>query len=430
MGARGAVRRAHGARLLLPQPVPLRLERPRADARAAAATRSPARSCAALFRRWRQWDWIAAQRTDRYVANSRTTQARIRTYFGRESEVVYPPVDTGALPARAGRRRTTRRLGADAAQADRGRDRRVQPAAAAADRRRRRTRLPGGCAELAGPTVQFAGRLPDAAVAEVLQGARALIVTAVEEFGIAAVESQAAGRPVIARRAGGALETVVDGVTGCFWSGGPEELAEAVRDFDDAAVDPRGCTRNAARFDAAGLPPGMLAEVEAACAIGAARRRERQPLASTRLCGAPRGTPTAELGRDRAGVLTAARLVLLAGPTVLAFFSGGYFDAPRAWAGLAAWLLVAVALATLPWPPRLGRPFCPSPPAGWSCSGRGACCRSRGRRAAATRTTPRSWCLCMWGRWRRRRCCSARARSGAGSSRRWPPDGRSPSTAT
>ena len=79
----------------------------------------------------------------------------------------------------------------------------------------------------AGPTIRFIGRLPDAAVAEILQGARALVVTAVEEFGIAAVESQAAGRPVIARRGGGALETIVDGVTGCFWSGGPEDLAQA-----------------------------------------------------------------------------------------------------------------------------------------------------------------------------------------------------------
>src|SRR3954463_4923767 len=48
----------------------------------------------ALFRRWRQWDWIAAQRVNRYVTNSRTTQARIRAYFGRESTVVHPPVET------------------------------------------------------------------------------------------------------------------------------------------------------------------------------------------------------------------------------------------------------------------------------------------------------------------------------------------------
>jgi O-Antigen ligase len=59
----------------------------------------------------------------------------------------------------------------------------------------------------------------------------------------------------------------------------------------------------------------------------------------------------------RAGVLTVARLVLLAGPTALAFFTGGYFPEAQAWAGLGVWLLVAVALVAGPWPPRLGRPF-------------------------------------------------------------------------
>src|SRR3954449_12329798 len=47
-----------------------------------------------LFRRWREWDWIAAQRVDRYVTNSRTTQARIKAYFGRDSRIIYPPVPT------------------------------------------------------------------------------------------------------------------------------------------------------------------------------------------------------------------------------------------------------------------------------------------------------------------------------------------------
>src|SRR5437763_65415 len=59
----------------------------------------------------------------------------------------------------------------------------------------------------------------------------------------------------------------------------------------------------------------------------------------------------------RAGVLTVARLVLLAGPTELAFFTGGYFPEAQAWAGVAVWALVAVALVALPWPPRLSRPF-------------------------------------------------------------------------
>jgi glycosyltransferase involved in cell wall biosynthesis len=137
---------------------------------------------------------------------------------------------------------------------------------------------------LAGPSVQLTGRQPDDIVAQILQGARALIVTAVEEFGIAAVESQAAGRPVIARRGGGALETILDGVTGCFWSGGSAELAEAVLGFDDEAVDPAECARNAARFDRSSFRAGIKAEVHAA-STSTARPSvgERQPLPSTRL---------------------------------------------------------------------------------------------------------------------------------------------------
>ena len=116
-----------------------------------------------------------------------------------------------------------------------------------------------------------------------MQSARALIVTAVEEFGIAGVESQAAGRPVIARYGGGALETVLDGVTGCFWSGGPEDLAQAVLRFDDAAIDPGACTRNARRFGIKSFREGLLSEIGAARASGGRPHGGRQPLASTRL---------------------------------------------------------------------------------------------------------------------------------------------------
>jgi glycosyltransferase involved in cell wall biosynthesis len=137
---------------------------------------------------------------------------------------------------------------------------------------------------LAGPTITFAGRLRDETVAEIMQTSRALIVTSIEEFGIAAVESQAAGRPVIARRGGGALETVIDGVTGCFWSGGPAELASTVLRFDDASIDPQACTENAARFDAKSFRRGILAEVDGAFTNGSRPPvGGRQPLASTRL---------------------------------------------------------------------------------------------------------------------------------------------------
>lgn len=234
------------------------------------------------FSRWRQWDWIAAQRTDRYVAISRTTQARIRAYFGREAQVVHPPVDTARFsPGPVGRHY----VAVSELMAHKQIDVAVEafnqlhlPLIVIGDGPAGRT-----LKRRAGPTIHFTGRLPDEAVSEILSGARALIVSSIEEFGIAAVESQASGRPVIARRGGGALETVVDGRTGCLWSGGPLELAQAVRDFDDAAIDPQACVRNAARFSVEMFRHGMVAQVEAALEAGSHRTAPRQPLVSTRL---------------------------------------------------------------------------------------------------------------------------------------------------
>ena len=84
-----------------------------------------------LFRRWREWDWIAAQRVDRYVTNSRTTQARIKAYFGRDSRIIYPPVATERFSPAAGGRSLPCALRARLAQADRRGDRGVQLSPAA-----------------------------------------------------------------------------------------------------------------------------------------------------------------------------------------------------------------------------------------------------------------------------------------------------------
>ena len=157
------------------------------------AARGPVARAAlgAVFQRWRQWDWIAAQRVDRYVTNSRTTQERIKSYFGRDSRVVHPPVElTRFAPAEPGEHyvvlselvshkridtavRAFTRLGLPLVIAGDGPD------------MRRLKRL-------AGPRVRFTGRITDAQVARLLATCRALVVTAVEEFGIAAVEAQAA----------------------------------------------------------------------------------------------------------------------------------------------------------------------------------------------------------------------------------------------
>jgi glycosyltransferase involved in cell wall biosynthesis len=227
----------------------------------------------ALFRRWRQWDWIAAQRVDRYVANSRATQKRISSYFGRESAVVYPPVETGRFsPGEVGdyylvlsELMPHKRIGV-AVEAFNRLGRTLLVVGDGPDARRLR--------RMAGPNVKLVGRVDDQRVAQLLSGCRALVVTATEEFGIAAVEAQAAGRPVIGLAAGGVCETVNEGVTGTLWTGGAEALAMAVSRFDVAAVDPAACVRNAQRFGVTRFQQALSREVEALVSESKPERHE------------------------------------------------------------------------------------------------------------------------------------------------------------
>lgn len=202
----------------------------------------------ALFRRWRVWDWVAAQRVDRYLTNSQATQDRIRSFWGRDADVVHPPVRTDRFqPGEVGDHYLV--------LSELMSHKRIDTAVKAFTKLRKPLVVVGGGPEMrrlrrmAGPTVHFAGHVDDSQVGELLSSCRALVVTATEEFGIAAVEAQAAGRPVLARSEGGALETVVGGVTGALWTGDHEELAALVDRFDTSAVDPEDCVRNAARFD-------------------------------------------------------------------------------------------------------------------------------------------------------------------------------------
>jgi glycosyltransferase involved in cell wall biosynthesis len=217
-----------------------------------------------VMRRWRHWDWVAAQRVGRYVANSEATRRRIATCFGREADVVHPPVaiERFAPGTPGGYHLTVSAL---------MRHKRLDVAVEAftrlglplvvvgdgPDARRLRA--------MAGPTVRFAGRVGDAEVAELLAGCRALVVPGHEEFGIAAVEAQAAGRPVIGLRGSGLAETVVEGVTGAFFDRPePGALIAALAAFDDAAIDPAACVANAARFGPAAFEAGLRACVQAA----------------------------------------------------------------------------------------------------------------------------------------------------------------------
>jgi glycosyltransferase involved in cell wall biosynthesis len=235
-----------------------------------------------IFQRWRQWDWIAAQRVDAYVANSETTRRRVSRYFGRDATVLHPPVETGRFaPGPVG--------DAYVVLSELMPHKRIEVAVRAFNDLRRPLVVVGNGPDyrrlrrMAGPTVTFTGRVSDAQAASILASARALVVTATEEFGIAAVEAQAAGRPVIALADGGVCETVLEGVTGTFYTR-PEAavLADAVRRFDPDSVDPAACVANAARFDIAHFRHGLRAVVDRALASGRSEGPARRRVARRR----------------------------------------------------------------------------------------------------------------------------------------------------
>ncbi|HWM07805.1 MAG TPA: glycosyltransferase [Solirubrobacteraceae bacterium] len=220
-----------------------------------------------VLSRWRQWDWIAAQRVDRYVANSRLTASRIRRYFGREADVLHPPVELERFaPGPVGDHYLV--------VAELMAHKRIDVAVEAFNRLGRPLVVVGDGPELrrlrrlAGPNVRFTGRLRDAEVAALLRRARALVVTAAEEFGIAAVEALASGRPVIALGSGGVLESVHEGETGAYYrNSDADALAEVVASFDPLAVDPAACVAAAQRFGTARFQAalrGIVAEAMAA----------------------------------------------------------------------------------------------------------------------------------------------------------------------
>jgi glycosyltransferase involved in cell wall biosynthesis len=236
-------------------------------------TRPPLRM---LLSRWRHWDWIAAQRVDAYVANSAVTAARIRRYFGRESAILHPPVELSRFsPGAVGDHYVV--------LAELMAHKRIDVAVRAFNELRLPLVVVGDgpesrrLARLAGPTVRLTGRLADSEVAELLRSARALVVTAEEEFGIAAVESMASGRPVIAPRWGGVLETVQDGVTGVFYDD-PAELAATVAAFDAMAIDPAACVAVARRFSVERFQERLRAIVAEEVASDRSPRIQERPV--------------------------------------------------------------------------------------------------------------------------------------------------------
>jgi glycosyltransferase involved in cell wall biosynthesis len=182
---------------------------------------------------FREWDKKAAARVHRFASISQAVSKRIRSAYQREAPVIYPPVEVERFhpcPQRADYYIAVSRLVAH---------KRIDLLVQAFSRLNLPLIIVGDGPELpklkkiAAANIQFLGYQPDDKVADLLGKARGFVCAAEEDFGIAVVEAQAAGCPVITYRGGGALETVSEGSTGLFFSEqSPDGLIEAVERFE------------------------------------------------------------------------------------------------------------------------------------------------------------------------------------------------------
>jgi glycosyltransferase involved in cell wall biosynthesis len=213
----------------------------------------PARFAARTIRpilKW--WDVATAGRPDVLVAISNEVQDRIRQFWKRDAEVIYPPVDVDAI------RVSGEDDGFLLVAARLLRYRRIDLAVAAATRLGRELVVIGDGPErerlhqMAGPSVRFLGRVDRATLIDHFQRCHAYVVPGIEDFGIAPVEAMAAGKPVIGFHGGGVAETVIDGQTGVlFGEQTAESLGRAIKRLDGLTIDPRACRARAEEFSVA-----------------------------------------------------------------------------------------------------------------------------------------------------------------------------------
>jgi glycosyltransferase involved in cell wall biosynthesis len=222
-----------------------------------------ARSLAAPLRLWlKVWDRRAARRPDVYVATGQAVAERVRRFYGRYANIVPPPIE---------RKWFTQHVANDfyLVVARLVPHKHVDLAIEACERLGVRLVVAGSgrsaarLKKMAGPNVRFAGYVSDDELRDLYSRARAVLVPSEEEFGLVALEAQAAGTPVIAFDGGGSKETVIDGQTGIrFAPQTTEGLASAIRRFEQCTWNRAAIQANAARFDEARFRRDLLGVIE------------------------------------------------------------------------------------------------------------------------------------------------------------------------
>lgn len=212
----------------------------------------------------RQVDFLSSQRVDYFIANSKNTAERIKKFYRRDSVVIYPPVDLAASGQRlAARDKKTDPLPLAPSPyfltgGRLARPKHIDIAIEACTKLNLSLKVFGRMfadygeelKKLAGPTVEFLGEVDDKQKAELYAGCKAFIFPAEEEdFGIMPVEAMSFGKPVIALKQGGVLETIIEGKTGVFFNEPTvESLTEKLKNLKTEIFKPEDCRKQAEKF--------------------------------------------------------------------------------------------------------------------------------------------------------------------------------------
>ncbi|HEX6526081.1 MAG TPA: glycosyltransferase [Streptosporangiaceae bacterium] len=219
----------------------------------------------AVLRGFRAWDRRSANKVDQFIANSENVRRRIQRYYRRDAAVIWPPVDTARFAV-------SPQVSEDFLLVSRLEDyKRVDIAVDAFTSLGWPLRVVGSGPQdtslrtRAGSSITFLGALGDAELAREYSRARAVVFTADEDAGIVPLEAMASGRPVLALRAGGAIEVVVEGATGAFFdSPSPVELLAALHRFHPENYDPTVIRRHAQQFDRAHFRAALMRCIDGA----------------------------------------------------------------------------------------------------------------------------------------------------------------------
>lgn len=202
----------------------------------------------------RKWDVSASARVDVFASLSKEVQGRIKEYYGRDSELIYPPAGLEIKNKDAMKNKDFFLVVSRLSRFTKYK--RIDLVIEACNKMKLPLKIAGygnweeDLKKIAGPTVEFLGKVSDEKLVQLYSSCKALIFPAYEDFGLTIVEAQQFGKPVIAYRGGGALETVTENKTGVFFdTQNIDDLTSAIEKFEKSKFSAKDCIEQAEKFN-------------------------------------------------------------------------------------------------------------------------------------------------------------------------------------